>query len=205
MIVQKTTAKLKKTRSWLITFYSYLHSIGNTATLHKRHDRCTGYRDWQIWMAKSNLLPNGAILSNVHLQICFSSPRERSISHSKTAHAPSLEYRKARAISVGVILLLRRVLRDFPHALVSHSTQWMRIFPQEISCLTGASIPSYSPLGKWMLWSAHSLAKHVLSLHLLVTYIFLILIGAESDLLEFLFQTVLDLGRTRYLCTTTRQ
>lgn len=39
MTMQKTIAKLKKKESSLITFYSYLHSIQNKATLHKGQEK----------------------------------------------------------------------------------------------------------------------------------------------------------------------
>lgn len=128
---------------------------------------------------------------------------EKKESSTHAAHTLSLECRRAHAASVGVILLLARVLRDFPRAWVSHLVHCGLFFLKKSVSLE-QTYPLVTLQGSECS-DQHIHLRNVLSLHLLMTYIFVILTGAERDILELLSQTDLDLGRTRYFCSTTTQ
>lgn len=97
----------------------------------------------------------------------------------------------------------------FPHALVSHTVHCSLFFHKKPPVLpqssSRASVASCKPLGKWMLWSAHSCLQHVPSLQLLVIYRSVTLTDTVSEILEFLSQKGFAVGRTRYFYTPTTQ
>lgn len=198
MTVQKITVKPKKRRkatkknhrSWWITFYSYLHSIWNKATLHKRQQM-----HWRPRPKRPGQFQGNTIASNVHLQTCFCFPGERLISHTQACTQSIPRVQKSTCCLFWSYPFAYKSPEKFPSCFGQSLHLLWLFFPLKISSFTAAGIPNYNPLGKWMLWSAHSLVN-ALSLHHLMTYISIILTGAESDILEFLSQTGLDLGIT---------
>lgn len=142
------------------------------------------------WTEKSNLLPNGGKLSDVHLQICFNLLGEKRITHSQAAHTLFLEYRRAHAATVGVILLLARVLRDFPRAWVSHLVHCGLFFLKKSPDSLEQTYPLVTLQGSECS-DQHIHLRNVLPLHLLMTYIFVILIGAERVSWSFYLKQVL--------------